>query len=557
MSNLEHLVVEQRLKLAGKSGIKGLFQNKVSFLNAMFASLGGMVYGYNQGMFGQVLSMQSFSERIGEDQISNPVTRGLLTSILELGAWVGVLGAGYFSDKLGRKGVLQLACVIFMIGIIVQATVHGGNPDYIYAGRFIAGMGVGIISQSNPLYNAEISPPEIRGSLVSFYQFSIAFGIFISYWITYGTNFIGGEGANQSDAAWLIPITIQIAPALILLIGINWIPSSPRWLMHVGREEECLQTISKLRRLPADNHLVRMEFLEIKVQHLFAQRVSARDYPDLQDGSFKSNFKLGIAQYKSFLTNKGYFKRVSVGCLIMVFQQWSGINFILYYAPFIFESLHLGGKSTSLLSGGVVGIVQVCTTVLAVLFMDQFGRKNSLITGAIGMGVCMFIVAGIIAQFENGWTPASGWTAAFFIWFYNFFFSYSWGPGAWTVVAEIFPLSLRSKGMSIAASSNWLNNFAVALSTPDFVARASYGAYIFLGIMSILGGAYVYFFVPETKGRTLEEIDELFGDNSGSAAEDVKLQEEIAREVGLFALAGIEGEFADEKEVDADHNEKV
>ncbi|KAG8947104.1 hypothetical protein FRC04_010955 [Tulasnella sp. 424] len=538
---LENAIAQRRLELAGKPGIAGLMANGKTLAIAVFASLGGLVYGYNQGMFGQILSMNNFAKASGVTGINDPTLSGFLTSILELGAWVGVLANGILADTLGRKLCVVVACVLFCVGVIVQASTHGGSYDYILGGRFVTGIGVGSLSMIVPLYNAELAPPEIRGSLVALQQLAITFGIMISYWITYGTNFIGGTGDGQSKAAWLVPITIQLVPALVLAGGIMFMPQSPRWLMDQGREEECRDIIANLRRLPPDAPLVEMEFLEVKAQRLFEERVSQRDFPQFQDGSLSSRIQLGLRGYASLITNRGNFKRTAVAVLVMTFQQWTGVNFILYYAPFIFQRLGLSGKTISLLASGVVGIVMFIATIPAVLYVDQWGRKPTLIVGAIVMGICHFVVAGIIGTCEDNWPAhkAAGWAAVVFIWIFAIGFGFSWGPCAWIVVAEVFPLGLRAKGVSIGASSNWLNNFAVAMSTPDFVTAASYGVYIFLGMMCVIGALYIYFLTPETKGRTLDEMDELFGDTSGRAKADALILEQAMREVGLLEVAGL------------------
>ena len=478
-NDITEIIAARRLQIAGKSGVAGLVANSRSFFIAVFASLGGLVYGYNQGMFGQISGMYSFSKAIGVEKIQdNPTLQGLLTSILELGAWVGVLMNGYIADRLGRKKSVVVGVFFFFIGVIVQAVARGGNYDYILGGRFVVGIGVGILSMVVPLYNAEVSPPEIRGSLVALQQLAITFGIMISYWITYGTNYIGGTGSGQSKASWLVPICIQLVPALLLGVGIFFMPESPRWLMNEDREDECLSVLSNLRSLSKEDTLVQMEFLEMKAQKLFERELSAKYFPHLQDGSAKSNFLIGFNQYKSMITHYPTFKRVAVACLIMTFQQWTGVNFILYYAPFIFSSLGLSGNTISLLASGVVGIVMFLATIPAVLWVDRLGRKPVLISGAIIMGICHFVVAAILGQFGGNFVNHSGagWVAVVFVWIFAIGFGYSWGPCAWVLVAEVFPLGLRAKGVSIGASSNWLNNFAVAMSTPDFVAKAKFGA---------------------------------------------------------------------------------
>lgn len=337
VNEVTEALAQHRLGLVGPSGPAGLVKNQRTFLTALFASLGGLVYGYNQGMFGQVLNMSSFADASGVKGISNPTLTGLLTSILELGAWIGVLLNGYVADAIGRKKCVIFGVVWFVVGVIIQANTQGGSYNYILAGRTITGVGVGSLSMIVPLYNAEVAPGEIRGSLVGLQQLAITFGIMISYWIGYGTNYIGGTGAGQSRAAWLIPICIQIAPALLLAVGILFLPESPRWLINEGREQETLAVIARLRQLPETDLLVQMEFLEVKAQKLFEDRLSIHDHPHLQDKTRGSNFKLGVAGYKSLFTVRSNLKRISVGVLIMLFQQWTGVNFILYYAPFIFQ----------------------------------------------------------------------------------------------------------------------------------------------------------------------------------------------------------------------------
>ena len=364
----------------------------------------------------------------------------------------------------------------------------------------------------------------------------------ISYWFTYGTNYIGGTGAGQSRAAWLIPITIQILPAIILAVGILFLPESPRWLINEGREQESLAVIAGLRRLPESDLLVQLEFLEVKAQKLFEDRISAHDHPNLQDDSRSSKIKLGIAQYKSLVTNPSNLRRTLVAVLVMLFQQWTGVNFILYYAPFIFRRIGLEGNSISLLASGVVGIVMFLATIPAVLYVDTWGRKPTLIAGAVIMGACHFVVAIIIATCGDNWPAhrAAGWVACSFIWLFAIAFGFSWGPCAWIIVAEVFPLGLRAKGVSIGASSNWLNNFAVAMSTPDFIEAAPYGVFIFLGLMCVIGVAYIMFLVPETKQKTLDELDAVFGDNSGRSQWEAGMLLQAQRDVGLLRLAGIE-----------------
>ncbi|CAI7636968.1 unnamed protein product [Penicillium viridicatum] len=541
----ETAISAKRAELSGKNGFKGLLSNKKTTCIGLFASLGGLVYGYNQGMFAQVLTMPAFQAATQDYAKETGIKQGMLTSILELGAWVGTLANGYLADALGRRLTVLVAVVVFCIGVIVQACTQ--SPDFVFGGRFVTGLGVGSLSMVVPLYNAELAPPEIRGSLVAVQQLAITFGIMTSFWIGYGTNYIGGTGATQSDAAWLVPVCIQILPAVVLAVGMMmFMPQSPRHLMNTGREEECLETLARLRSAPPDDLLVRIEFLEIKSLYLFERETAAEKYPHWQDDSFSSRFKIGLHDYMSLLTDKSLFKRTATACMVMVFQQWNGINAINYYAPFIFKEMHLGGNTISLLATGVVGIFEFVFTIPAVLWVDKIGRKKILIAGAIGMASCHFIVAGIIGAYQGRFEehPAAGWVAIVFVWIFIINFAYSWGPVAWIVTSEVFPLSMRAKGVSIGGSSNWLNNFAVGTATSPFLQKSNFGAFIFFGCITTVAVIYVIFLVPETKGRTLEEMDELFG-SVGLAAADSGRKQRIEREIGLLALVGAEP--ADEK----------
>ncbi|EGO24168.1 hypothetical protein SERLADRAFT_355951 [Serpula lacrymans var. lacrymans S7.9] len=521
----------RRKALAGKSGWAGLVHNRKVFFMAVFASLGGLRF-----LMSCFYSMYTFDNRMAS-AVNNTGTKGWLVAILELGAWVGVLITGYLADKLSRKYTILFAVCIFCIGVIVQTAAF--QPSSILGGRFITGLGVGSLSMAVPLYNAEIAPPEVRGSLVALQQLAITFGIMISFWIDYGTNYIGGTGSTQSEAAWRIPLALQLVPALILGIGILFMPFSPRWLVNQGRDDEALAVLSRVRKFPIESDLVQIEFLEIKAQYLFEQEINAEKFPQYQDGSFSSDFKLGFFDYLSLLRSRTLFYRVAVGSLTMFFQQWTGVNAILYYAPSIFSSLGLTGNTTSLLATGVVGIAMFLATIPAVIWVDKIGRKPVLISGAFLMAACHITIAVLSGLYEDNWTEhvAAGWAACALVWVFAMGFGYSWGPCSWIVVTEIWPLSIRGKGVSIAASSNWMNNFIVGEVTPTMLAHIRFGTFVFFGTFSFLGGLFIWFFVPETKGLSLEEMDIVFGDAEGLGAADLKRQNDIAERIGLNAYS--------------------
>lgn len=540
--------LQQRERLMGSSGPRALVKNFKVFRVAMLACIGGVLYGYNQGMFSGLLAMPSFKEHMGEynpfDPDADQSKKGWLTAILELGAWLGALLSGFVAEYLSRKYGIILATVVFIVGVAIQtAAISPAGPQATLAGRFITGMGVGSLSMIVPIYNSEVAPPEVRGALVATQQLAITFGIMVSFWVDYGTHFIGGtERGQQSDAAWMVPTCLQLAPALILLVGMFFMPFSPRWLVAQGREDEARRNLASLRDLPEDHELVQLEFLEIKAQALFEKRTTAEKFPHLAQPTAWNTFKLQFVAIKSLFESKSMFKRVVVATVTMFFQQWTGINAVLYYAPQIFQQLGMSDNTTSLLATGVVGVVMFLATIPAVLWIDKVGRKPVLVVGAIGMAICHIIIAAIFGTFEDRWeeNTAAGWAAVAMIWLFVVHFGYSWGPCAWIIVAEIWPLSSRSYGVALGTSSNWMNNFIVGQVTPDMLQGIRWGTYVLFGGLTSLGAAFIYFFVPETKRRTLEEMDAVFG-SEGTAAADVERMREINDEIGLTAMLAIAG----------------
>lgn len=348
------------------------------------------------------------------DDSADQTKKGWLTAILELGAWVGTLLSGFIAEAISRKYGVLVAVTVFVIGVIIQATAQSGGPNVILGGRFVTGMGVGSLATIVPIYNSEVAPPEVRGALVALQQLAITFGILVSFWIDYGTNYIGGTTLGfQQDAAWLVPICLQLFPAIILFVGMIFMPFSPRWLVHHGREGEARKILANLRGLSADHELVELEFLEIKAQSQFEKRTVAEHFPHLRELTAWNTFKLQFVAIKSLFQTKAMFKRVVVASVTMFFQQWTGINAVLYYAPSIFKQLGMSSTTTSLLATGVVGIVMFVFTVPAVLYIDRVGRKPVLTVGAIGMATCHIVIAVIVAKNAGHWNeqPAAGWAA--------------------------------------------------------------------------------------------------------------------------------------------------
>ncbi|KAL9579993.1 MAG: hypothetical protein Q9212_004758 [Teloschistes hypoglaucus] len=486
---------------------------------------------FNDYMFtGQTL----FSGSYMGDWVGNATKKGWLTSIFELGAWFGCLYSGFLAEIFSRKYAILMNVCIFVVGVIIQCVTVAGGASCLIAGRFVTGLAIGAISVNVPNYNAEVAPPEVRGSLVALQQLAITAGIMVSFWIDYGTNNIGGTGKTQSDAAWLLPICLQLIPGIALGIGLLFMPFSPRWLVHHGREAEARKVLSNLRGLAQDHPLIELEFLEIKAQSIFEKRSTAEKWPHLVELTPWNTFKLQFVAIGSLFTTKAMFRRTTVATVTMFFQQFTGINAVLYYAPSIFEALGTSSNTTSLLATGVVGVAMFLATIPAVLYIDKLGRKPVMLAGSTGMFICHITIAVIFGKNEHQWAThkAAGWAASVMLWLFVVNFGYSWGPCAWVLIAEVWPLSNRAYGIALGASSNWMSNFIVGQITPDMLKRITYGTFIFFAAMTAGGAVFLWWYVPETKRLTLEEMDVVFG-SVGVARADNERMRAINREIGL------------------------
>jgi MFS family permease len=317
-SQFDDLALQRRLALTRTNGgPAALVANFRVFLIACFACIGGLLYGYNQGVFSGVLTMTAFNSHMGV-YTSDQTKKGWLTSILELGAWTGTLYSGFLAELISRKYAIIVNTAIFILGVVVQCTaVTSAGHNSILGGRFVVGMGVGSLSMIVPMYVAECAPPEIRGLLVGVQQLAIEFGILVSFWIDYGCNYIGGTGKSQSDAAWLVPLALQLAPALILITGMIFMPFTPRWLIHHGHEEDARKTLAKLRNLDVNDDLIELEFLEIKAQSMFEKRTVEHHFPHLAALTPLNIMKLQFVAIGSLFKTMPMFRRVIVSTVTM------------------------------------------------------------------------------------------------------------------------------------------------------------------------------------------------------------------------------------------------
>jgi len=410
------------------------------------------------------------------------VIKGFLIASALIGCIIGGASAGFVSKYLGRKNGLLIAAVAFFISAIgawkpEAFNVFGTEDAYSFViFRIIGGIGVGIASMISPMYIAEIAPANIRGKLVSFNQFAIIFGMLLIYFVNY---FI----AQQGDEQWLLTegwrwmFFSGVIPAGIFFILLFFVPETPRYLVMKGNDEKALKVLKKI----SGNDNASKILQEIK------STTHERNIPWLSYGFFI----------------------IFIGIMLSVFQQFVGINVVLYYAGNIFRDMGASSDS-SLLQTIIVGFVNLLFTVLAIFTVDKFGRKPLMIIGSIGMAVSM-IALGFAFYFN-----ALGIAALIFMLVYTAAFAMSWGPVCWVLLSEIFPNSIRS-ALSIAVTAQWIANWVVSLTFPimndnvwltnKFHHGFSYWIY---GIMGILSALFMWKLVPETKGKTLEEIEKLW-----------------------------------------------
>ena len=336
--------------------------------------------------------------------------KGFLTAVLQLGALIGALNQSWIADRISRKYSIVVAVVVFTVGSVLQTAA----VDYamLTVARLVGGIGIGMLSMVAPLYISEISPPEIRGALLVLEEFSIVTGIVIAYWITYGTQYI------SSEWSWRLPFLLQIIPGLVLGVGVFFLPFSPRWLASKGRDQESLQSLARLRRLPETDHRVRQEWLDIRAEAAFHKEVSAQRHPNLQDGKTSSWFKLELVSWADCFKS-GCWRRTHVGMGLMFFQQFVGINALIYYSPTLFETMGQDYDMQLILSG-ILNVTQLVGVASSIWTMDRFGRRPLLLWGSIAMCISHVIISALVGLYDKDW-PAHrgpGWASVAFLFVY-------------------------------------------------------------------------------------------------------------------------------------------
>lgn len=448
------------------------------FAGAAITALGGLLFGYDTGVVsGALLFLKSSFGGLSDFQ------QELVTSLLLVGAMAGALLSGRLSDRIGRKRTILITAVVFVLGVLLAAF----SPAYgvLLVARIVIGLAVGSSSMVVPLYIGETAPPRLRGGLVSLNQLAITVGILVSYLVDYGLS---------STANWRLMFGLAAIPAVLLFAGILTQHESPHWLVEKGRDDDARATLARLRR-PGD---VDDEIAEIK--------------DVISQGQAGLREVLGPAVRPALL----------VGVLMAVFQQVTGINTVIYYAPSLLHDAGLG-SSAALLANVGVGVVNVVLTIVAIRLLDRTGRRPLLIWGSVGMavGMCAAAIA-FIGQSHLSGARAAVAIAALLM--YTGSFAIGLGPVFWLMISEIYPLRVRGAAMSIASLANWGANFVVTISFLTLLtAIGGTGVFFLFGFLTIVAIAYFLRRVPETKGRSLAAIEaDLRGESLASAGQDAR-----------------------------------
>ncbi|KAK7754977.1 hypothetical protein SLS62_003061 [Diatrype stigma] len=463
---------------------------------------------------GGTIALDSFKRDFGltddVDAATRDTAQANITSMFAVGAFFGALITFPIAEKIGRRLAILTACLIFMAGGAMMAGAQGSLRLFI-AGRAIGGLGIGCATMVVPVYISETAPASVRGRLVGLFEVVSQASAMLGFWINYATDRTIADGRA---AQWIVPTAVQLAPVVLLAAGIFCCPESPRWLARADRFDEAERVLVFLRRLPADHPHVRRELAEMRRQ--VEERSALRHINHHNSSSGRSSSR---KQQLAKVLAPGTRNRVGVGAFLMFLQSFTGVNIMTYYSPRIFETLGVTGTATKLFSTGVYGVVKTAGMVLFTLWVvEGLGRRRALVGGAALACLPLFYVGGFCkvadpaAHAVEGVVQQSGWGyfAMACIYVNAFVICATWQGTTWTYASEIFPLDIRMFCVALTTASTWLGSFVVGRATPYMITSLGYGTFFMFGAFVVLMGIWAFFFVPETKGVTLEQMDDLF-----------------------------------------------
>ncbi|KAF2013767.1 general substrate transporter [Aaosphaeria arxii CBS 175.79] len=460
---------------------------------AVLVSMGGFIFGYDTGQISGFLEMPDFLRRFhdkvdpetGKLAFSN-ARSGTIVALLSIGTLIGAIVAAPIADKFGRKLSITFWNIVFCVGVIVQIATT--TKWYQMAlGRWVAGLGVGGLSVLTPMYQSETAPRYVRGALVSCYQLFITLGIFTAYCINFRTS------KDDSARSWRLPIGIGFIWPVIMGVGMLFLRESPRWEYRKGKIESARTTIAISYGVSEDHPEVNREIREIK-EKLDAERAGGGKHP-----------------WYEIFTGPRMLYRTLLGITLQALQQLTGANFYFYYGTTIFQSV---GLPNPYVTSMILGAVNFGTTFPGLYIVEKYGRRPSLIFGALWMFMCFMVFSSLghfaLNRDDPAQTQGIGYAMIVFACLFIAGFAMTWGVGIWTVVAELYPSRYRAKCMGLATASNWAWNFLISFFTPYITSAIDYRYGYIFAACSFAGAVVVFLFVCESHGRTLEEIDTMY-----------------------------------------------
>ncbi|KAL3294625.1 quinate transport protein [Colletotrichum asianum] len=450
--------------------------------------VGSFLFAYDTGIIGGILTFEGFQTdfRYGPSQKANVGSNS--TSLLQAGAFFSCFFIWPFTAKYGRRWSIILASTIFCIGAVVQ-TINTHSLAAFYVARVISGVGVSMATVVIPMYSAEMAPKNIRGMLGSMFQFFFTMGVMTSYWIDYGVS----KHLKPSTKQWQIPVGLQLVPGAILGLGMLLCKESARWLAKTGRREEALQSLVWVRG--GEN--------TPEVQQEFAEIIATIEEEESQ--------KEGLTWRELAQPTNRY--RILLIIALQIGVQLTGNTSLAYYAPQVFAAV--GAGQDNLLITGFFGVVKVVSCLFYLLFLvERMGRRGSLLAGAFLMGAYMLIIACLTAtnppkSVDQGLT-STAIASMTMIYLEAMSYNISWGPAPWVYMGEIFPPRIREAGIAIGTSTQWLFNFVFSQATPHAVQNLGWKTFLMFCIFNWALVVFVWFFIKETKGKSLEEMEALF-----------------------------------------------
>ncbi|KAH8705394.1 putative MFS quinate transporter [Talaromyces proteolyticus] len=461
---------------------------------------GALLFGYDSGLIGGVLTFTSFHAdfRFGDyGPPSETTVSAIAVGTQQIGALIGCLAIWPVNNYRGRRMAIGVCSLVFCMGVLLEL-INGLSLSLFYLGRFIAGLGVGGSSSVIPIYLSEMAPREIRGQLGSCYQFMFTIGIFASYWIDYAVGMMA-SGSLQ----WQIPVALQLVPGGVMGIGVLTLHESVRWLSSRGEHEMARRSLEWIR---ANNSaLVADELLEIRAGIEDEQREKA-----------------GLSILELFEWPNAHRILLAIG--IFLAQQSTGATALAYFGPQFF-ALIVGPGDRTLLLTGIFGFVKVASCGMFILFMsDRFGRKTLLFTGAALMAICMFVTAALVRSITHGdsltptttdsttlpTTTITGIITVALIYLSIIFFNLSWGPLPWPYTSEIFPTRIRESGVTCGVSAQWFFNLVWSSATPFLLKSLGWATFLLFGVLDVCVMLFVVGCLKETARKTLEEINAIF-----------------------------------------------